>query len=93
VGIWLKLSGIAEYEVVVELPPQFTEYIDAALLRLQGLFPRCRFARVANSVAVQLAGGLSEDQIRVAVTHAVYREKIYAETLAMRHSLVSAVTG
>ncbi|AMS45199.1 hypothetical protein AA2016_6303 (plasmid) [Aminobacter aminovorans] len=91
--MWPELSEIAEYEVVVEIPPQFTEYIDAALLRLQGLFPRCRFARVTNSVAVQLPGGLSEDQMRGTVAHAVYREKIYAETLAMRHSLVSAVMG
>jgi hypothetical protein len=90
-GEMANISDANRFDFVMAIPSQFAEYIDVALLRLQGLNPRCRFARIESSVAVQLPADLSEEQIRGLIAHTVYREKIYAETLSMRTSLVAAV--
>lgn len=87
-----NLPAATELDFVVDIPSRFTEYVDAALLRLGVLYPGCRFARTGGAVTARLSAGLSQDQARRAILHALYREKIYSETLAMRHALVAAVT-
>ncbi|MDX8443864.1 hypothetical protein [Mesorhizobium australafricanum] len=88
-----KFPNATDGEFVVEIPLQFEKYTDAAMLRLQALYPACHLARQGGGVSVSLSAGFSEDQFRKDVLHVVYREKIYAETLVMRQALVAAVTG
>ncbi|RUW68754.1 hypothetical protein [Mesorhizobium sp. M4B.F.Ca.ET.049.02.1.2] len=91
-GDMTKLPDATDVDVVVEIPPQFAKYADAAMLRLQVLYPVCRFAKQGGGISVSSSGGLAADQFRKDVLHAVYREKIYSETLTMRQALVAAVT-
>ncbi|TPI11148.1 hypothetical protein FJW06_20705 [Mesorhizobium sp. B4-1-3] len=86
-----KLPDATDVDVVVEIPPQFEKYADAAMLRLQVLYPACRIARQDGETAVRSSGCLAEDQFRKDVLHFVYREKIYSETLTLRQALVAAV--
>lgn len=88
-----KLPDATEGEFVVEIPPQFEKYVDAAMLRLQALCPSCRFAWKGGTISIGSSGGIAEDQLRRDILHVVYREKIYVETLVMRQALVAAVTG
>jgi len=87
-----ELPDAIESDFVVDIPPRFHEYLDAALLRIQILYPECQFSRSGCAISVRARDGHSEDRIRKTVLHAVYREKIYAKTLGMRQALVAAVT-
>lgn len=91
-GDMTKLPDATDVDVVVEIPPQFQKYADAAMLRLQVLYPACRLASLGGGISVISSGGFAQDQFRKDVLHVVYREKIYAETLTMRQALVAAVT-
>jgi hypothetical protein len=87
-----ELTDAVGFDFVVDIPPRFGEYLDAALLRIQVLHPDCQFSRSCGAILVLAPDGHSEDQIRKTVLHAVYREKIYTETFGMRQALVAAVT-
>lgn len=87
-----KLPNATDIDFVVEIPPQFEKYADAAMLRLQALYHTCRLTRQGCAISIALSGGIAEDQLRRDILHVVYREKIYAETLVMREALVTAVT-
>ncbi|CDX11819.1 putative Rhodospirillum photometricum DSM 122 draft genome sequence [Mesorhizobium plurifarium] len=87
-----KLPHATDVDVVVEIPLQFGKYADAAMLRLQVLYPACRIARQDGEISVRSSGCIAEDQFRKDVLHFLYREKIYTETLTMRQALVAAVT-
>jgi hypothetical protein len=87
-----ELIDTVAFDFVVDIPPRFYEYLDAALLRIQALHPDSQFSRSGCAISVRARDGHSEAQIRKTILHAVYREKIYAETLAMRQALVAAVT-
>lgn len=87
-----KFSDVTELALVVDIPPQFSDYLDATLLRLQAIVPACRFSKSNGCILARGLTSISEDQLRKTILHTVYREKIYAETLAMRRNLVAAVT-
>ncbi|TPL51528.1 hypothetical protein [Mesorhizobium sp. B2-4-6] len=87
-----KLRNAIEAEFVVDIPPQFEKHADAAMLRLQALYPNCRLVWKGDTISIGSSGGIAEDQLRKDILHAVYREKIYAETLVTREALVAAVT-
>ncbi len=87
-----ELTDTIESDFVVDIPPRFQEYLDAVLLRVQAIHSGCQFSRSGCAISVRARDGHSEAQIRKTVLHAVYREKIYAETLGMRQALVAAVT-
>lgn len=81
----------ASLNVVVDIPPQFADYLDVALVRLQAILPDCQLAKVGRAISVHVPESLSREQVRRTILHTVYREKIYAETLPMRYALVEAV--
>jgi hypothetical protein len=83
---------LCESVVAVEVPPQFGTYVAAALLRVQAQYPSCRFAEDGEVVTIRSPVGTTEDELRKSILHAVYREKVYAETLSMRQALIAAVT-
>jgi hypothetical protein len=87
-----SLEPQCEFIVVVEIPPQFRTYVPAALLKTQIQYPSYRFVGDGDAVTVRAAADRNDDELRKSVLHAVYREKIYAETLPMRQALVAAVT-
>lgn len=91
-GDMTKFPNTTEPECVVEIPPQFQKYADAAMLRLQALYPNCRLAWRSGAISIGSSAGIAEDQLRKDILYAVYREKIYAETLSTREALVAAVT-
>jgi hypothetical protein len=86
------LPDDASLNVVVDIPPQFADYLDVALVRLQAILPDCQLAKVDRAISAHGPESLSREQVRKTILHTVYREKIYAETLPMRHALVEAVT-
>jgi hypothetical protein len=88
-----KFPNATESAFVVEIPPQFEKYADAAMLRLQALYPNCRLSGKGGTISIGSSGGIAEEQLRKDILYAVYREKIYAETLVTRQALVAAVTG
>ncbi|AMY01611.1 hypothetical protein AB0V79_03955 [Mesorhizobium ciceri] len=90
-GDMTKFSNTTECECVVKIPPQFEKYADAAMLRLQALYPNCRLEWKGGTISIGSSAGI-EDQLRKDILYAVYREKIYAETLSTREALVAAVT-
>lgn len=71
----------------VSVPPEFHEFIPAAILRLKYIFPDLDIETTRNGV--RLSGTLDLDTIRLEreVTYQVYREKIFQQTLPMRRDL------
>jgi hypothetical protein len=76
----------------VEIPQEFRVFVPAALMRLQVIHPTLEFSRDADLVVVGGPNSFDPTEIRKSVLHSIYREKIYAETLPLRQSLVAAVT-
>jgi hypothetical protein len=79
-------------ELTVEIPPCFDPFVDSALLRIRALYGGHRFNRTAGGIRVCSLAGSIDPAVEQAVLHAVYREKIYADTLEMRRALVAALT-
>jgi hypothetical protein len=77
--------------VVADIPQTLLPYAEPALARLRYLYPRLTFALCESGIKVN--GDTSVVSIAAReVLYAVYREKIYAETLPLRRSLIDAVT-
>jgi hypothetical protein len=87
-----SLERHRESSIVVEIPLQFRPYVSAALLNAQVRYPSLRFIDDGDVVTVGGALDAKGDEVRRSVLHAIYREKIYADTLPMRLALVAAVT-
>jgi hypothetical protein len=68
-------------------------YVEPALARVRYLYPSFEF--VFEAGAIEINGGLGAATAPVIreVQYALYREKIYAETLPLRRALIEAVTG
>jgi hypothetical protein len=79
-------------QVTIEIPQTFHQFVDGALLRLQAQYPRLRFKSSSAGVETEPVTAADLDELRRNVFHAVYREKIYVETLPLRQSLIKAVT-
>jgi hypothetical protein len=91
-GKMATIPNSTKRELVVELPSQLQVHLDMALVRLQAIFIGCEFTRMACTISARLPDIVSEDDLRKAILHTVYREKIYAETLSMRQALVETLT-
>lgn len=74
----------------IDIPSSLAGFVDAALIRLQGQFPEVLFERTQGGIQTN-AGHLAPENLRSTVLHAVYREKIYAETLPLREELLNRV--
>lgn len=84
--------GKQPHSLVVELDSSFAQFAPSAVLRLSYILPNLNFK--ASGAAVSVEGDLPEDlgALRRDILHAVYREKIYTETLPMRTAFFDAVT-
>ena len=76
-----------------EVPIVFLPYVDAAFLRLQVVFPHLSFTRSEDVILVSEIDAAEQIKLRGELSHQIYRERIFSETLAMRKSLLSAVMG
>jgi hypothetical protein len=85
--------GASDLErVTVEIPQNFRSFVDGALLRLQAQYPSLRFLATATGIEVASFPAGEFDDLRKNILHAVYRERIYVETLPLRKALIGAVT-
>jgi len=76
--------------VVVEEP--FKPYAEAAITRLHYLYPAVSFDLVAEGIEIGGDPGIAAESLSREIHYALYREKIYGETMSMRRSLIEAVT-
>lgn len=79
-------------EFVIPISEVLHPYGELAVIRLGYRFPKITFSYQAHTVLVSSETEIDQEKIRRDVLYAVYREKIYAETLAMRQSLVTMVS-
>ena len=80
--------------MIVPVPKAFWPYVDPALERLRYLYPKAVFTveKAGECIRAESTESMDEETLRREIHYAVYREKIYAETLSLRRSLVEAVT-
>jgi len=74
-----------------DVPSSLTDFIDAALVRLRLQFGNVEFHRTTAAITADADDPIEVEKLRSAVLHALYREKIYAETLPLRHALLERV--
>jgi len=79
-------------QATIEIPQNFQCFVEGALIRLQVQYPSLRFSASSHGVAVEEIPPERLDDLRKNVLHAIYREKIYSETLPLRQALIGAVT-
>lgn len=75
----------------VEIPQTFLPYTEAAVLRLNALYPDFTLFFDGNKIVVDDIDEQSVSGFRGVISQQIYREKIFIETLPMRKSLLSAV--
>jgi hypothetical protein len=74
---------------IVAVEPTFRLHLASATTRLGYLYPDLVFTVIDEGVAVTGEG--EESILRREVLHAVYREKIFAETLPLRRTLIDGL--
>jgi hypothetical protein len=77
----------------VLVDPMMVPFVEPALARLGYLFPKVEFVFEGSAIAIKDTFGAPPETVAREVRYALYREKIYAETLPLRRALVEAVTG
>ena len=75
-----------------EIPAGFGRYVVAAVTRLSYLMSNITFAVEAERIVYASEQEIECAKLEREIAHALYREKIYAETLEMRRSLIEALT-
>ena len=79
-------------QAAVEIPHDFQRFVEGALIRLKIQYPSLRFSTSGQGIEVGELPPDRLDELRKNILHAIYREKIYSETLPLRHALINAVT-
>lgn len=92
VEIFDQMGPHSADQITIEIPPNFRSFLDGALVRVQAQYPSLRFVASAAGVEVACISPGDMADVRKSVLHAVYREKIYVETLPLRQALIEAVT-
>ena len=83
----------AEAHVVrVDIPSGFQEIAETALLRLGYLYPAAIFTIVDGVIAASVDTGADFKVLEREIRYALYRERIYTQTLDLRQALIDAVT-
>lgn len=93
---WVEIFGQVGLhgaeQFTIGIPQNFRSFVDGALIRVQAQYPSLRFVVSADGIDVACISLSDLDDVRKSVLHAVYREKIYVETLPLRQALIEAVT-
>ena len=78
--------------MVVHVAEPFRPFAEEALVRLRYLYPAATFTLTPIGIEIGGDSGIPPDALSREVNYALYREKIYADTLTMRRDLIEAVT-
>jgi len=78
--------------MLIPVEESFRPYADAALTRLRYLYPAVTFTLDENGIKVEGDPAALTDALAREANYALYRDKIYAETLPMRRALIETVT-
>lgn len=79
-----------EATISIDVPEAFRPYAEAVVLRLGYIFPENPAILTGSRVQIR-APSDREPQFRREVTHLLYREKVYSETLPVRRALFQAL--
>lgn len=84
-------SNILITALELPVPASMKQYLEQTCVRLGSQYPALSFS--CNAVGLVIDGGASDqhETIRKAALHALYRQKIYEDTLDMRRALVGAL--
>ena len=77
--------------LLLTLSPEMMVYVPAAILRIQSLHPNLPCVLFGRDVMVRSSELADFSTLRKDLSHAIYREKIYTETLSMRQGLIELV--
>ena len=78
--------------VLVEIPNGMSDYADTAILRLGYLSPEWVIRRQGDLIEVSSDSELDPKRVRIDLLHAIYRQKIFAETVSLRAELINMLT-
>jgi hypothetical protein len=79
-------------ECFIDVPEAFRAYLDVAIARFQVLHPGVLIEHCHPAIRISEVGSLGASNAQRELLHLLYRERIYTETLPMRHSLLRALT-
>jgi len=93
IGTGMNVSQRADQKqrIAVPIADSLWDYAELAVVRLQIHYPHLHFLQGEGSIIVEECVDDDRHLLRREILHAVYREKIYTETLQMRKELVAAV--
>lgn len=78
--------------MIVSVEDTFKPYADAALTRLRYLYPGVTFTLARSGIEAEGDPAALTEALCRDIHYALYREKIYAQTLPMRRALIETVT-
>jgi hypothetical protein len=79
-------------QLIIPVSEVLQQHAEHAVVRLGYLYPKISFSCQVHTILVSSETEIDEIKIRRDVLYALYREKIYAETLSMRQALVTMVS-
>ena len=78
--------------IQIPISRELITYAETVIVRLGYLYPKLQFDITDGGIEAVGDGIVDTETLRRDVQYALYREKIYAETLELRIALVKAVT-
>jgi len=78
--------------MIISVEGVLKSYADIAIGRLKYLYPTVHFSLIPDGIEATGDPGVSSEKLSREIHYALYREKIYAETLSMRCSLIEELT-
>jgi hypothetical protein len=79
--------------ISMEIPFDMVEYLPAAVTRCRYLYPNINFNILEGAVNISFDSKvekINREELGKELNHALYREKIYKETLGIRSSIYKA---
>ena len=77
--------------VIYQVTAPFHPYIDACIVRLSYLYPDLDLSSDGSSVFATGRVKTASNDIKSEIAHALYREKIFADTLGIRTAIHAAL--
>jgi hypothetical protein len=79
-------------EMCIDIDEPYRSLASTVLVRLCYLYPHLKFSYQLNAIRVEGVQPSDEIQVKRDISHALYREKIYEETLPLRTALIQMVS-
>jgi hypothetical protein len=79
-------------QLIITISEVLRPYAELATVRLGYLYPKMSFSCQVHTILISSETEIDEITTRRDILYALYREKIYAETLSMRQALVTMVS-